>query len=56
MDDFDNEDHSNGSLGTEVAEEDLHLLPPTVFGFSLIAREWGEMLVSSFSESVVLLR
>ncbi|KAI5475269.1 AAA family ATPase [Pseudohyphozyma bogoriensis] len=36
--------------GDKVPEELLHLLPPTVFGFSLVQREWGEMLVNQFEE------
>ncbi|GAA5849433.1 hypothetical protein JCM9279_000902 [Rhodotorula babjevae] len=35
---------------TQVAPSDLALLPPTVHGFSLVVREWGELLVEHFSE------
>ncbi|GAA5905336.1 hypothetical protein JCM8208_003820 [Rhodotorula glutinis] len=35
---------------TQVAPWDLALLPPTVYGFSLVAREWGELLVEHFAE------
>ncbi|GAA5874915.1 hypothetical protein JCM8547_003609 [Rhodosporidiobolus lusitaniae] len=37
---------------SRVSPCDLPLLPPTVFGFSLVQREWGEMLVESFEEIV----
>lgn len=32
-----------------VSSTDLVLLPPTIYGFSLSLREWGELLVSNFS-------
>ncbi|KAM0749809.1 P-loop containing nucleoside triphosphate hydrolase protein [Meredithblackwellia eburnea MCA 4105] len=35
-----------------VAENELCLLPPTVFGFSLVQREWGEMRVDQFDPVV----
>ncbi|BGP37602.1 hypothetical protein JCM10449v2_001519 [Rhodotorula kratochvilovae] len=36
------------SSPTRVSPGDLALLPPTVHGFSLVAREWGELLVARF--------
>ncbi|GJN88240.1 hypothetical protein Rhopal_001205-T1 [Rhodotorula paludigena] len=35
---------------TSVSPSDLVLLPPTVYAFSLVAREWGECLVARFSD------
>ncbi|BGO98223.1 hypothetical protein NBRC10513v2_001392 [Rhodotorula toruloides] len=32
-----------------VSTSDLVLLPPTIYGFSLSLREWGELLVANFS-------
>lgn len=32
-----------------VSSTDLVLLPPTIYGFSLSLREWGELLLSNFS-------
>ncbi|KAI5475272.1 AAA family ATPase [Pseudohyphozyma bogoriensis] len=36
--------------GESVSEELWHLLPPTVFGFSLVQREWREMMVTQFED------
>ncbi|GAA5910070.1 hypothetical protein JCM6882_006507, partial [Rhodosporidiobolus microsporus] len=36
------------SDASTVAPNELCLLPPTVFGFSLPLREWGELLVTAF--------
>lgn len=33
--------------GERPVQTDLCLLPPTVFGFSLVARDWGQLLVVS---------
>ncbi|GAA6023290.1 hypothetical protein JCM10207_006222 [Rhodosporidiobolus poonsookiae] len=42
--------HPSSTPSTTVAPSDLCLLPPTVLGFSLAQREWGELLVTGFSE------
>ncbi|KAL8279878.1 hypothetical protein RQP46_007728 [Phenoliferia psychrophenolica] len=50
-DGYTNEDASAAHLA-EVSEDELCLLPPCVFGFSLVQREWGEMRVDQFTEVV----
>lgn len=55
MDYEDWQDHSRDSGDYALSDEgpseaELCLLPPTVFGFSLVVREWGEMLVTQFTE------
>ncbi|GAA5844391.1 hypothetical protein JCM11251_007595 [Rhodosporidiobolus azoricus] len=42
--------HDSTSDASSVAPNELCLLPPTVYGFSLSLREWGELLVTGFSK------
>lgn len=44
-DDFDHEDGSAPGVGEVPSDEELCLLGPTVYGFSLVCRDWGELLV-----------
>ncbi|GAA6041750.1 hypothetical protein JCM8097_008312 [Rhodosporidiobolus ruineniae] len=41
---------SSPSSASHIADSELCLLPPTVYGFSLTQREWGELSVLGFSE------
>jgi hypothetical protein len=44
-DEFDLEDGSAPAVGDVPSEDELCLLGPTVYGFSLVCREWGELMV-----------
>lgn len=44
-DDFDLEDGSGPAVGEVPSDDELCLLGPTVYGFSLVCREWGELMV-----------
>lgn len=55
-DDFQQEDDASPGISGEVPHEDLCLLPPTMHGFSLVCRDWGELLIVSGARAVSVLQ
>ncbi|KAH8924864.1 hypothetical protein BT69DRAFT_36429 [Atractiella rhizophila] len=42
----------NSLLGSNIADEDLCLTPPTIYAFSLVLKDWGEIKVDEVKEIV----